>query len=115
MHKRKRFKRADKNGTRLHIGDMIRVTEIHPKIVNHGEFKTRTILNRAVGRIFPVVGFQRDWIELALGKLIRKKAWEEAVWVEPEFIELVEQKKTKVKVAKVANRKQGKKRKRVLK
>ena len=74
MRQRKRFIRADKNGTRLHIGDMIRVTRVHPKIVNHGEFKTRTILNRAVGRIFPIVGFQRDWIELALCKLIRKKA-----------------------------------------
>ncbi len=75
MHKTKRFKRVDKNGTSLRIGDMIRVKGVNAKIVDDGEFNTRTILNRAVGRIFPVVGFQKDWIELALGKLMGTKAW----------------------------------------
>jgi hypothetical protein len=84
-----RYKHVDKNGKRLHVGDRIRVIGFHPKTRDTKEFKTKTLLKRSVGHVFPVMGFQKDWIELHLGKFIGRRSWEESIWLEPEFIELV--------------------------
>jgi len=59
-------KRLDRNGKRLRVGDRVRITGFHPAVKDEGEFKTKTILKKAVGRVFLVAGFQKDWIELAL-------------------------------------------------
>ena len=90
--KSQKVKRVDKNGRHLRLGDKVRITGISPGVVDTGEFKTRTILERCVGRVFPVKGFQKDCVELHLGKLVGKRSWEETIWVEPEVIELVRSK-----------------------
>ena len=87
--RKQRVKRVDKHGNKLQIGDRVRVTGVHPKVKDSREFKTRTILSRCVGRIFPIVGFQKDWAELHLGRIMGRRSWEETIWVEPEFMELV--------------------------
>jgi hypothetical protein len=88
----------DRNGKRLGIGDAIRVTGFSKFIVDSKKFKTRTILEKCVGRLFPVMGFQKDWIELHLGKILGKHTWNDTIWIEPEFVELV-RKKAKAAIA----------------
>ena len=79
----------DRNGNPLRVADRVRVIGFHPGIRDDGEFGTKTILKKAVGCVFPVVGFHKDWIELALGELVGKECWEETIWLEPEFVEIV--------------------------
>jgi regulator of protease activity HflC (stomatin/prohibitin superfamily) len=59
MKPRPRVKRVDKHGNSVRVGDRIRVTGIHSKVRDTKEFKTRTILKRCVGRVFPFTGFKR--------------------------------------------------------
>jgi hypothetical protein len=47
-------------------------------------------------RCLPIYGFQKDWVELHVGHVVGRRSWEEHIWVEPEFIELVGKKKPKM-------------------
>jgi hypothetical protein len=101
----------DRNGKRLGIGDTIRVTGFSKFIVDSKKFKTRTILEKCVGLLFPVMGFQKDWIELHLGEILGKHTWNDTIWIEPEFVELV----TKKGKPAIAKRRKAVRRRRVLK
>jgi hypothetical protein len=84
-----RFKHIDRKGAKVRLGDRIRLLGFNPSVVDQNEFKTRTILKKCVGRTFVVKGFQKDWVELHLGRVIGKRAWEETIWTEPEYIEVI--------------------------
>jgi hypothetical protein len=86
-----KLRRVDKDGKPLQIEHKIRVTGI-PNVGDTGEFKTRTILEQCVGRVFPIRSLQKDWVELHLGRFVGKRSWEESIWVESEFVELVKEK-----------------------
>src|SRR4029077_7941376 len=93
--KKEKFKQLDKDGLRLKVCDKIRVIGIHPKVVDTEEFKTRTILETCVGRTFQIKGFQKDWAEIHVGRFVGRRSWEETIWIEPEYMELVKQGKRK--------------------
>lgn len=107
-------KRVDRNGSSLKIGDKIRVRGIPPDVQHYHddeELETSTVFERCLGGTFAIHDFDENRVELEVGQVMGRPAYEHSIWLEPEFIELVSQKK-KPRLA--ANKKQTK-HKRVLK
>ncbi len=101
------FKRVDRYGLKLAVGDKIRVGGIPPDVRSgvydeDEELKTRTVFERSLGRIFPVKAFDDDRVELHVGKVMGRPAYEHSIWLEPQFIELVA--KSKKPKRKASNR-----------
>ena len=74
---------------RLKIGDEVRVVKVPPRL-QEGEMGTKTLFDLCLDRIFPIVGFQGDWIELEVGRVVGQKPFIETIWIEPQFVELVQ-------------------------
>ena len=71
------------------IGDRVRLSEI-PPAVKAADPETRAIFKRCVGRAFPVAGFNKGLIELEVGAVVGQVPAAHSIWVEPEFLERVE-------------------------
>ena len=71
----------------MKVGDKVRVLALPPGLKN-GDLKTRTLFQKCVGRVFPIVGFQNELIELEVGKVVGKPSYYDTIWIEPEFVEL---------------------------
>ncbi len=100
-------KRVDSRGVKLAVGDKIRVSGIPPDVRSgiydeDEELKTRTVFERSLGRVFPVKAFDDDRVELLVGKVMGRPAYEHSIWLEPQFIELVS--RSKKQRGKVSNK-----------
>lgn len=73
----------------MKIGDKIRVLKA-PPVLPEGESRTGTVFALCVGRIFPIVGFQNDLLELEVGEVVHEPSYMHSIWIEPEFVEIVE-------------------------
>jgi len=73
----------------MKIGDKVRVLKA-PPVLREGELKTSTVFELCVGRIFPIVGFQNDLLELEVGEVVGEPPHMHSIWIEPEFVEFVE-------------------------
>ncbi len=51
---------------------------------------TRSLFEACVGRIFPIVGFNEHLLELEVGEIRCQLPCMHSIWIEPEFVELVE-------------------------
>ena len=84
------LRRSSKTARRpFKIGDEVRVVKVPPRL-QEGEMGTRTLFDLCLDRIFPIVGFQGELIELEVGKVVGKKPFMETIWIEPQFVELVQ-------------------------
>ena len=78
----------------MKVGDRVRLVQMPPGPVE-GELRTKTIIGRCLGKVFPiagfqkVVGFQKELLELKVGKVVGKASDLEKIWIEPEYVELV--------------------------
>ena len=71
-------------------GDPVRVVRVPDSVQDSERFKTRSILERCVGRIFPIIGFNKyGLIQIDIGEVVNKPAYIESIWIEPECVELV--------------------------
>ena len=71
-------------------GDLIRVLRVPSAVKDCVDFKTRSTLERCVGRLFPIMGFNElGMIELHVGEIIGKPSYIESIWIEPDCVELV--------------------------
>jgi hypothetical protein len=70
------------------IGDEVRVVTI-PSRLPEDEMNTRSLFELCVGRVFPIVGFQGDLVELEVGEVLGKEPYMDSVWIEPEHIEVI--------------------------
>jgi hypothetical protein len=53
--------------------------------------KTRFLFELCIGRVFPIVGFNDlGWLELEVGEVWGKDRYMDSIWIEPEFVELIE-------------------------
>ncbi len=105
--KKRDVRRVDRQGLKLSVGDKIRVIAIPPDVRSgiyddDEELKTRTVFERSLGRVFPIKAFDDDRVELHVGKVMSRPAYEHSIWLEPQFIELVA--KSKKPKGKVSNR-----------
>ena len=64
-----------------------------PLGLKDGNLKTRTVFRQCVGKVFPIVGFQNELIELEVGKVVGKPSYYDTIWIEPEFVELCQRRK----------------------
>jgi hypothetical protein len=75
------------------VGDKIRVSEIPPDVRSDvhddEELEPKAIFEKCFGRAFPVNSFDDDRVELGVGEVMGKPAYEHSNWLEPEFIEFV--------------------------
>jgi hypothetical protein len=52
---------------------------------------TRSLFELCVGRVFPIVGFNdAGWLELEVGEVLGEPACMDSIWIEPEFVEILE-------------------------
>lgn len=103
--KKRDVRRVDRQGLKLSVGDKIRVIAIPPDVRSgiyddDEELKTRTVFERS--RVFPIKAFDDDRVELHVGKVMSRPAYEHSIWLEPQFIELVA--KSRKPKGKVSNR-----------
>ena len=75
---------------RLKVGDRVRVVQVPPVLPPDTELNTRSLFELCVGRVFPVVGFNGTLIEVEVGEVLGKPAYMDSIWIEPEFVEIVE-------------------------
>ena len=68
-------------------GDLIRVVKLPDAVQDSEEFKTRSTLERCVGRVFAIMGFQEGLIQIDVGELSGRHACMESIWIEPECVE----------------------------
>jgi hypothetical protein len=81
----------------MKVGDKVRLVRVPLGVKDDGEFETRAMLTKCLGRIFTVKGFQSDngrlpkrlrpgcWVELDMGEAIRGSF--DTIWVEPNCLE----------------------------
>jgi hypothetical protein len=72
-------------------GYLIRVVKIPESVRDSEEFKTRSTLERCVGRVFPIMGFQAGFIQIDVGELSDRPSYMESIWIEPDCVEQVEE------------------------
>lgn len=93
MNSRPKVRRVDRNGKELKIGDKIRVTGIPPDVLadryDEEELKTRTVFERCLGRVFPIESFDDNRVEILVGKVMGRPAYEHTIYLEPDFVEFV--------------------------
>jgi hypothetical protein len=51
--------------------------------------KRKTVFTKCLGEIFTVEGFQHDWIELNVGRALRRPSYMETIWIEPKYVEVM--------------------------
>jgi hypothetical protein len=51
---------------------------------------TRSMFELCVGGTFPIVGFNGDLMELEVGEVLGKDPCMGSIWIEPQFVVLVE-------------------------
>jgi predicted short-subunit dehydrogenase-like oxidoreductase (DUF2520 family) len=71
----------------VEVGDKVRVKEIPSDL---REQETRAIFQRCLGKVFSIAGFQKGLIELEVGRAIGRFPAAHSIWVEPEFLERVD-------------------------
>jgi len=72
----------------MKIGDKVKVVTIRCRLPTD-EMHTRSLFELCVGRVFPIVGFQGDLLELEVGDLRNKEPYMDSIWIEPERVEVV--------------------------
>jgi hypothetical protein len=73
----------------MKIGDKVRLLTVPPALPQD-ELKTQSLFELCVGRVFSIVGFQGDMLELEVGEVLGQEPCMNSIWIEPEFVEVVE-------------------------
>lgn len=71
----------------MKIGDKIEIVSI-PEVLPDDDLRTRPLLERCVGRVFPIVGFHGELLELEVGEVLGEPSYMHSIWIEPEHVEL---------------------------
>jgi hypothetical protein len=72
----------------MKVGDRVRFIGIHNGLENYLDFPTKSTFEKCTGREFVIVGLnQLGMAELEIASVIGSVG--EAIWVEPQFLELV--------------------------
>lgn len=73
-------------------GNLVRVIRVPDTVQDSESFKTRSTLERCVGHIFPIMGFnEHGMIQIDIGEVVGKPSYLESIWIEPGCLELVRQ------------------------
>ena len=74
----------------MKAGDRVRITGLPPGLRDN-EMRTKEIFELCLGRVFPIVDFD-DYglLELHVGEVVGEPDCLQTIWIEPEFVEVVE-------------------------
>jgi len=72
----------------MKVGDKLRILTIPPDLPER-EIHTKSLFEKCVGRIFPIVGFQEHLLELHVGEVTDDAPYMQSIWIEPEYVEIV--------------------------
>jgi hypothetical protein len=68
-------------------GDLIRIIRVPEAAQDTDGFKTRSTLERCIGRVFPITGFNSEgMIQIDVGEVLGKASSLESIWIEPECV-----------------------------
>lgn len=73
----------------MQIGDKVRIVTMPPNLPE-GEIHTASLFRLCLGRVFPIIGFQGNLLELEVAEVLGKAPYFDSIWIEPEHVELVE-------------------------
>ena len=73
----------------MQIGDKVEVVAI-PEDLPDGHLQTRHLFEKCVGRVFPIVGFQGDLLELEVGEVVGEESYMHSIWIESEHVKLAD-------------------------
>jgi hypothetical protein len=75
----------------LKVGQKVRVIQVPPNLPKDDRLNTESLFVLCVGRVFPIIGFNdAGWLELEVGEVLGKSPCMDSIWIEPEFVEIVE-------------------------
>lgn len=70
----------------MKIGDKVRVIGM-PSGLDDGDLKTKTVVERCVGKVFKVEGIKDGRIELLVGQVMGESDYLHSIWIEPALLE----------------------------
>jgi hypothetical protein len=71
----------------MKVGDKVKIVRIPQYLTDDGVMNTKSVFEKCLGHVFRIRGFEKDWLELNVGKVTGKRF--ETIWIEPECVELV--------------------------
>ena len=77
------------------VGNQVKLIGIPPGIHESGDMQTRTLFEKCLHRIFLITKIENveelphPLIRLEVGEVMGRKSFEEVIWVEPEYLELM--------------------------
>jgi hypothetical protein len=96
------LKHFDRNGKAIRVGDSVRVVGIPPEVPKYEslpsteEMQTKEVFDRCLGRTFRIEAFDENRVELLVGSVMKRPAYEETIFLEPEFVELTRKRTRRV-------------------
>lgn len=75
----------------MKLGEMVRVVGL-PGDLEDNELDTKRIFELCLGKVFPIAGFDKGFVELHVGEVVGEPAYIHMIWIAPEFLESVENK-----------------------
>jgi hypothetical protein len=82
----------------MKTGDKVRVVGSPAELPENNELKTRTLFEKCVEKIFDVTEFENIegldvlLLRLDVGQILDAEPWEHTIWIEPEYVELLDSK-----------------------
>lgn len=81
----------------MKAGDKVKLIGIPPGLKDEDDLPTLTLFEKCLGRSFVVSGMEtveglpHPLAKLDVGHMLGKQAWEHSIWVEPEYLQVVEE------------------------
>ena len=80
----------------MKAGDIVKLVGIPPNLSDEKDLPTRTLFEKCVGQVFVVDGVESvegvptPLARLDVGDVIGQEPWKQTIWVEPEYLQLVD-------------------------
>lgn len=74
----------------MKAGNLVRVIQVPAGLRDDEDLPTKTLFDLCLGKTFPIVEIDANMIELHVGELLGKLPHEHMVFIEPEFVEIVQ-------------------------
>lgn len=74
----------------MKVGDLIRIVKVTAGLRDDDDLRTKTLFDHCLGKTFPIAGIDANRIELHVGEVFGKPSHIHSIYIEPEFVEVVE-------------------------
>ena len=74
----------------MKAGDVVRVVRIPAGLRDDDDLRTRTLFEFCLGRSFPIAELDGGRLRLDVGEVVGEASYMHSIYIEPEFVEIVE-------------------------